>query len=314
MSDPSIEDTIHAIELYDQVAYSCAASLAFLTWEICITLDTEIEHIWKHPPRSSLKWLFLFTRYLPLAVQILLMLEGDGIFGTSDSRASCVARFTFHSLATQAVTLAVEILLMMRVYALYGRSRRVRILLIGVLIAEVSFMVPIYGVLMPKISFDSACIPIRTRYVTAFFAYLSIVALIVQSVLLSLTLFKSYRISRRNRGKGVAIIDILARDGGWVFGLVFVALLLQTIFYFLLGILPGALMFTWYLSLLSFLGCRLVLNLYQLESTQCRRDSASMTGVLTTHIDDIGVEFYEIPTFSNIRPDDRRLRRSSAVR
>ncbi|KAF8998284.1 hypothetical protein BDQ17DRAFT_819998 [Cyathus striatus] len=59
-----------ALEFSQALGFAIAANLALLVYDICLTLNTEIEFIWK-APWSSMKIIYLITRYLIFVDSIL---------------------------------------------------------------------------------------------------------------------------------------------------------------------------------------------------------------------------------------------------
>ncbi|KDQ56064.1 hypothetical protein JAAARDRAFT_36859, partial [Jaapia argillacea MUCL 33604] len=95
-------------------------SATFATiYDHLITLDQEVELIWKRPGISA-KIFFLLTRYcgdgVIVAILILLLTEA-----TSDN--SCHGRFLLQIWGTTIPTFVVQVIMQFRVYALYNRAK-----------------------------------------------------------------------------------------------------------------------------------------------------------------------------------------------
>ncbi|EPQ53034.1 hypothetical protein GLOTRDRAFT_139984 [Gloeophyllum trabeum ATCC 11539] len=227
MSDsgvPTITDLGELITLIQgllNVEYSAVASLTFIVWDIVITFDQEVEYIWSQPARSPLKWLFIFARYFTVIVQIIFALDYIGVLQVwGGNLPVCQAWFTLQSLAIQAVTSTTEAMLMMRVYALYNRNRKVRCGLVVLFASELLAIIPMFAIAIPRMEFTVICTPIASHYSLLFFSWLVTVALGVQSILLALTLNPTLRAIRDGWGR-TPIFLTMARDGGWSFLLQF---------------------------------------------------------------------------------------------
>ncbi|KDQ50275.1 hypothetical protein JAAARDRAFT_63317 [Jaapia argillacea MUCL 33604] len=272
------------------ISYSQNASLAFLVWDIIITYGDEVELVWSLSNRSLMKWLFLFARYFPVLSQTIIMMEGNWVFGMNMGLGACRARFVCHCLATQAMTVCVESVLMIRVYALFDHHRLMFAFLMLLLALEVLSIIPAYILLIPKLEFTSICVPVKTSITTMFFGYIALSALALQTILTLLTLFKTAFAIRAGWGrtpKIKPIIHLLIRDGTWVFGVIFFVILLNALFYVFLSILPGALVFTWYLTFMSVSITRLILNQFGLGRDEPPTDySESLQFQFSTQIDD----------------------------
>ncbi|KDQ50252.1 hypothetical protein JAAARDRAFT_63301 [Jaapia argillacea MUCL 33604] len=237
------------------------ASLTFLVWDIAITLDEEIRYIWSQRITSPTKLLFLFTRHFSILPQIFVFLRAIGSLGAiPSSERVCRSWFTFQCLALQFLILTVELILMLRVYALYCESPRIRRLLIGLVATDLIFIVGSSSAVIPRIRFSSDCTPIESLLARVFFHLMMSLALLIQLVLLVLTIRQSIR-GFRSR---TPIIYVIMRDSLWVFGIVTAMLLLNGVCYFFFGPIFQSLVFTWFMSILSFSSCRLVLNLSRL--------------------------------------------------
>ncbi|KAI0336832.1 hypothetical protein GY45DRAFT_1315510 [Cubamyces sp. BRFM 1775] len=107
------------------------AAVAFATWDLLLTLSDEVELIWRIPG-ILLKSLYVCIRYVPLFGGIALFTY----YSDSDRELRLtITECAFSTLAEAiflgCVIVIVEVILLIRVHALYNRSRPVLLGLLG---------------------------------------------------------------------------------------------------------------------------------------------------------------------------------------
>ncbi|KAI9457485.1 hypothetical protein BJY52DRAFT_1086453, partial [Lactarius psammicola] len=239
------------------------AALAFLVWDILITLDQEVEAIWTKPNKSYAKWLFLFVRYFAVAMQIALLFIGTRLaFSFHYTYGDCVKWYIFQEVGTQALIAAVEFVLIIRVHALYDRSRIVTSILVLLFIVENVVMAVTLVKVVPEIGFDRICTVVHSPPRLLLFA---VAFVSFETVLFILTLFKFIAALRLGWGR-TPVLYLLVRDGTWAFILIFATLCVNAGFYLGAGDSPiSSIAFPWLLSIEAFAGARLMLNLHALS-------------------------------------------------
>lgn len=260
---------------------SAVAALSFLVWDIIITLDQEVEAIWSKPNRFYTKWLFLFVRYFAVAMQIALLFVGTRLaLDLHYTHADCVKWYVFQEVGTQVLIAAVEFILIVRVHALYDRSRIVTSILVFLFIAENIVMIVTLVGIVPEVGFDLICTVVHSPPRLLLFA---IAFVSFETVLFLLTLFKFITALRHGWGR-TPVLYLLVRDGTWAFILIFVTLCVNAGFYLGAGDSTiSSIAFPWLLSVEAFAGARLVLNLRAL-SFDASADSRSGAGTLSSQI------------------------------
>ncbi|KAH9041883.1 hypothetical protein EDB83DRAFT_2295451 [Lactarius deliciosus] len=278
---PTLDD-----QLYDplKLDLSAVAALAFLVWDILITLDQEVEAVWTKPNKFYTKWLFFFVRYFAVAMQIALLFVGTRIaFTLHYTYSDCVKWYIFQEVGTQALIAAVEFILIVRVHALYDRSRIVTSILLLLFIAENIVMIVTLVRVVPEIGFDPICTVVHSPPRLLLFA---VAFVSFETVLFILTLFKFIVALRSGWGR-TPVLYLLVRDGTWAFILIFVTLCVNAGFYLAAGDSPNSsIAFPWLLSIEAFAGARIVLNLHALSFDVSADSSGSYpgAGALSSHI------------------------------
>ncbi|KAJ7352683.1 hypothetical protein DFH08DRAFT_859621, partial [Mycena albidolilacea] len=103
-------------------SYVDVACLALLTYDTFLNVDMEYRHIWKSKG-SLIKCLYLWSRYatfLDVTLEALRRVDAD----VNLDPAKCTAISTFISVYSTFGIGITEIILMVRTYALYGRSKK----------------------------------------------------------------------------------------------------------------------------------------------------------------------------------------------
>ncbi|KAI5117405.1 hypothetical protein M0805_004627 [Coniferiporia weirii] len=255
----TIESLIPLVRDANTVDRSGAAATACLIYDMIISWDQEVEYIWKSawtPP----KLLYLFSRYFSLMTQI------------------CHGWTFFEAVTGQLIVLGVEISLMLRVYALYKRDRRILVSLLLLYTAEVTTHCVMLGLELNKIvsiaplrdifpsDFPlSGCFPTN---IPAFFTYYWIPSLIFESILFILMTINVVRHVREQKGPTPLLMQFL-RDGTMYYAVIFATLLANVLLYLLANSALAQVAIEWELAAFSIAGCRLILNLRATGRATC---------------------------------------------
>ncbi|KAF5381687.1 hypothetical protein D9615_005458 [Tricholomella constricta] len=131
MTTPTPEEMTHFEALYEGSLIPLHACLVGVTWifhDYFITLEDEVLYIWSLK-RGTAKYMFIWIRYYSLALLLFDVVQihvfsRPGI--TSDFL--CVAMDPITRLAGAIALWSIEIIMQLRVFALYGCSRKIAIL------------------------------------------------------------------------------------------------------------------------------------------------------------------------------------------
>ncbi|KAI0265945.1 hypothetical protein BC834DRAFT_877078 [Gloeopeniophorella convolvens] len=129
---------------------SHAGALGLIAYDHFISLDAEVEVVWKQKKRSWGTWLYIFNRFFPL-IWLSLDTVPFAPGGIASSKV-CIAYLSTDDVVTLLVTISVQTILQMRVYALYSLDRRLRMALLAGCILEIAVMIIFVGVTMAHIS------------------------------------------------------------------------------------------------------------------------------------------------------------------
>ncbi|KAH7917445.1 hypothetical protein BV22DRAFT_1042346 [Leucogyrophana mollusca] len=260
------------------------SALSLLCWDLCLTLDDEVRFIWSKTWRVPVKWLYLTARYVGIAsfmcvqtrtffISLMFRLRMASVLmisysvnrsiggGGNPLALSCKASLALQSGMTQVLVTVVELILMLRVHALYNRDRRVSVFLLFLAIGGTAVGIAGLCVTVPNAQFNSVCgvTDIGTSMTPFSFAFV-----VIDVTLLLLTILKCLH-TFRITGRDAPVVVLMLRDGTAAF-LATVSLLIATSVSlvvdrgkFLSVVTP------WFKAVLSCAGCRLIINMQRLS-------------------------------------------------
>jgi len=152
--------------------------------------------------------------------------------------------------------ISVEAILMIRVYALYNRNRWIARGFATLILAEIATVA--VGLALNGSPFDYVE---ESLFMTApdAFIYFAISSVVTQCIIISLTLVKSFLVSRLGLGREPIII-LMVRDGTVAFLLLLILSVLTGVYTIRDNPLATILAF-WFLTTLQSSGCRLIINM-----------------------------------------------------
>ncbi|KAI0777777.1 hypothetical protein BD413DRAFT_188667 [Trametes elegans] len=236
----------------------CAA-IAFLVWDMLISFDREVEYIWRGP-NGWVKWTFLLVRHVPYLLQgtVLTLVA---LVGHTWRSSQCRAWIAYQLISIEVLVVVVEVLLIVRVYAMYNRNRAVLILVLSLFVGEIVAMCTILALSIPKISYTAGCL--ITSAPRIFPTYWTI-SLAFETTLFALTLLKFFTTVVASQLRKQSILYILVRDGTWAYAIIFAVMLLNTLMYQIEHNTLAGVFYFWEISVMSFAGSHVLLNLRRL--------------------------------------------------
>ncbi|KIJ65397.1 hypothetical protein HYDPIDRAFT_27409 [Hydnomerulius pinastri MD-312] len=235
-------------------AFNACSALMVLTWDWLCSLDDEIAFIWPHaqqPPNGrtvsfgTLNILFVqrMEKYTPFVV------------------ATCRLWLTYQGILVEAMMTGVEGLLMIRVYVLWNRSKRIFFMFGIFLVLEVSCMIVSASLISPNAVFNQICL---FKKPPLLFVLFSVAALLTQFAIIAFTVYRHQR-GPDHRMRRPTLATLTVREGCVVASTIF-ALFLVGVVYIFLDTEYGDIMFYWILSVLSISGCRLILSAHRFHA------------------------------------------------
>ncbi|KAI0633044.1 hypothetical protein C8Q77DRAFT_1059067 [Trametes polyzona] len=228
-------------------ARSSAAALTMLTWDILTTMDQEVSLIWSSEwtlPKS----LYLFARYYSL---VSLTIQNVYL------AVPCVPWLIFQIMSTFLVEAAVEVIIILRVYAVYATQPRVlHIMLLGFAV-QVAIMSVSLGLSINKVRTGWDC---RAADLPTEMVLYSTASIVYEAFLFGLMMYGIIR-GAKDGFSNTTLLNSLVRDGAVAFLAIFLVMLMNTILFTLAPSTLVTMGFPWLLAILGAAGPRLVLNL-----------------------------------------------------
>ncbi|KDQ32683.1 hypothetical protein PLEOSDRAFT_1098672 [Pleurotus ostreatus PC15] len=236
--------------------HASLAALTVLVYEYFTTLSTEVAVIWRGH-FSVTKALFLVLRYGALALQI----GSQTFFAVAEQKypvpkISCLAWHSCQTVVFQILLLSVEYIQVRKVYAIYSEYRNYFICLRIFRVFNFALVSFTTVSTLRILSYDGACLVGNIPWHVACFGAL---ASSTQVILTFLTVCP--KVMWRSHS---AVLSIVTRDTFLTCaGLLAMCIIISTHASVLAHVIP-----TFFISLLSICGCRMVTNLLSAETTE----------------------------------------------
>ncbi|KAF9066153.1 hypothetical protein BDP27DRAFT_1331044 [Rhodocollybia butyracea] len=237
--------------------------------DIALTRREEVLYMWRKPLRITfVRCLFVFTRYLPVAIHIIdVIFVSMWMDGTEQVPAEvyCMRITIFRYFACYSMMMLLELALMLRVFALYERSRAIGVFLLFLLISRIAGAVYSMqrAVQFGKITFIGHCLPAFTfNHAMNPILVLIYGELAIQLLILALVMKRTIWDLRQYSH---SLFSVLNRDGLIVFGAMGVAMIAIGVGTVKKGD-GNAFIFPLFISFVSAAGCHTILNLQKLGS------------------------------------------------
>ncbi|KAF8953492.1 hypothetical protein BDZ97DRAFT_226354 [Flammula alnicola] len=253
--------------------WSTLASLAVLSWEYILTSGDEFRHIWRRPI-TVVKITYIFSRYFALVVQsVNFYLVSGPLWSVSIHETVCRKWFVFLITAACCLMAALDLILMLRIYALYLKDVRIAALLVLLFCAQIA----VDAVLSPRMTFnvpfDCICDTTKTHPDIMYFCTSIWVTHLPLVILM---------VAKRNLTQlGVPVARVVTRDGAWIIIPVFSLFSAIAPYSFISQVSKAHIVFSWPISLLSIACCRMIMNMLKLHPiTEDRESIASASSDL----------------------------------
>ncbi|KAF8656396.1 hypothetical protein AX16_002581 [Volvariella volvacea WC 439] len=236
------------------------AALAFTIYDIALTFGDEVEQIWNRP-WTKLKILFYVLRTISVGAQVIsTVITLKLASGATTNHRGCQMLVGFQGASSHALMIGVQIILVLRVQALYYEKVFLRRLILFLFFAEVVVMIVVFSFAFPGITYGIHCVTLTFPVLAIGFF---ITPVLFELLLFVLTMKKFYDAVRDGWGREPVMSRFL-KDGIWAFALPFGVLMLNV---FCLVLLPGArssIVYSWLIAIPGFAACRLILNMSHL--------------------------------------------------
>jgi len=268
---------INVAEKLQTQKYSRLAAMVIVLYDTLITMDREGCYIWSQS-WSSMKAIYIINRYWGL-----FAIAVDTWIAVTDIRTDALCQFQliFQSWSGLATMLLVEVIMMIRVHALYERDKWIAVLLSTVFVMQAAITATLLTALSRTLdtevySFMPACgtsIPMPKWFVVFW-----VPAVLTDMLLLALTLRRafSYGISHGDSWKKSKLLNTIVRDQILYFvGFLLIAGANMLILMFGPKLICVALGFL--LGFPVIMGCRMLLNLKEIADEKEDFDKITLT-------------------------------------
>ncbi|EKM60668.1 uncharacterized protein PHACADRAFT_203825 [Phanerochaete carnosa HHB-10118-sp] len=257
--------TIAQGKLY--TSYGAVSAVMWMLYDTAIHFDVEVDCIWRRP-QTWVKYAYAFVRYIPiLNGGAVLTLTADRTYPSSGCRGWIIDQLV----VIECVTVVVEMILIIRVYAMYNRSKIIASIIVLGFAAEVALMVTTLALVIPKQTFTPDCLVASSPGI--YMAYW-LSSLFFETFLFVLTLYKFFQ-GIKLEYRQHSILFLFVRDGTWAYAIIFSAMLLNTLMYQLVTTPLAGMGYFWALSVMSFAGSHVLLNIRRL-GIRMNKDSSSI--------------------------------------
>ncbi|KAL4061915.1 hypothetical protein J3A83DRAFT_2841319 [Scleroderma citrinum] len=211
VNGPAVDEIDYRTLRIVQFSYCAAASL--VAWETLITLCDEVRYIWTKPNNASAKWLFLFAKWFGFAHQIIIFVAFTVLSDNAPiPSAACQAFHFYQAGALISLYMNLDILLLLRVHALYKRDLKCTAFAIVLLTIQFASSILADFVALSKARDNAACIIVSVPV----FCLVGVIAMGVSQVIFVFMAFRKRSIA--SQGKQGNLIWIVIRDSLMVFG------------------------------------------------------------------------------------------------
>ncbi|KAJ7188608.1 hypothetical protein C8R46DRAFT_26300 [Mycena filopes] len=222
-----------------------------------------------------MKILFLFIRYFPLFVQMSIVVLGCPQFTPQFNFTAhdCFIWQIYQGIASVLTLVAVDYVLILRVYALYHNNTTIHRIVLAAFGMEFSGMCIGLGLSLPGIQFDDICVV--TAVSPALLVY-GAATILFQTFLFSLTAVKFVGAVREGWGD-TPLLTVVFKDGVWAFVLIFAFVAGYASLYGLKNKTFAGMLYGWILSVFSFAGYHVLLNLNHSPRLPTSQTSETLT-------------------------------------
>ncbi|KAH8101972.1 hypothetical protein BXZ70DRAFT_87784 [Cristinia sonorae] len=242
------------------VSRASVAALAFSLWDALIYLSAEIEIIWSGKTSLWVRLTYAYMRYVPvLTLAALVSIITSVSSKVKFTPIECQTWQIFQAVVMLSLMWVVDAILIIRLYALYRRSKL--ILWMGIVVFVLEMSILIYGstaTIMGMIV-TPGCLVV---WAPPTFWACWISPLSFQTIIIVFMAINFFRTTTRQR-RGHVLLRTVFRDGSWAYVLIFFITISSSFFYSGAGGRVAGTPYAWAMALYSFAGCHLQMNLHK---------------------------------------------------
>jgi len=259
----STAELVSIVRDVQNARFATLSASAIIVFDHLITLDQEIELVWRSPWTTG-KLLFLLNRYYPLST---VLFNQYVLFNAHLTDNLCLSWFRWQGWSGFIAVIVAEIILQLRIYALYFLNKKVIYFTASFFVLSMAAAGTIMGLVLSSISTKAEniaglnfCMPFDVpRYLYAYW----IPIITFESLLCGMAILRGVKAFRQHQSSfasGKQLITILLRDSVIYFLIIFFTYLVNLLLWAtgLFGLIEVPVGFTMAMSCV--MGSRLVLN------------------------------------------------------
>ncbi|KAF8992396.1 hypothetical protein BDQ17DRAFT_209087 [Cyathus striatus] len=240
---------------------SCCAALALLIWDFIINIEDEWRCIWSTSPvfMNPVKFGYLYVRYFTIVCHsINVYFAINSLSAVPIKPSLCILWFSIVLWCSYSLVVVFNILMMLRVYALYGKDKKVAASLFILLIIDGAISISYALRSIPALNLDATCRAHRGfKHILQF----TLVVIMTQSTLLYLTIRKRKIVPDCSH----PLIALVVRDSAWIW-ILFCGIFLANLPYSkMAAVIRIDISFMWPTAIMSIAVCKIVINMQKLK-------------------------------------------------
>ncbi|KAJ7476166.1 hypothetical protein FB451DRAFT_1557938 [Mycena latifolia] len=201
--------------------YLLAASLTLAVFEHIATFKDELQLIWSGPLRIS-NAIYIWMRYFTL---ITTVIYSTFMFREVKSDHSCRAFLLAEAITASFIVVTADLILVLRVWILYGRPRKLLYFLLPLITAEIIAMllVAVFTILPLRDYFHvgNTILGCYSLNVPRYLTFYAVPPAVMTFTMFGMTLYKCGRTLLDNRAARMPVITLFLRDGVFWFLAIF---------------------------------------------------------------------------------------------
>jgi len=242
--------------VHQATSLSSVAALALVAWDAVLTFGDEVDHIWPKSGRTHVKWIYLFSKWFGLLVQICQQIWLRFLTAQSPVPPStCQYLFIYGGTTFQLLQFCLDTVLILRIWAVHQQNRYYIAIAFTVVVIQTALMIMTLVFSVPKFAVDGICMILDTPPTITL---MGIGVILSQSVIIFLTYRGKARMAPAARQS--KIIFVVLRDGTLVFCAMICIMLICTL-YFLLNRMDVNVLLPWMPIIPSVFTPRIILNM-----------------------------------------------------
>ncbi|KAI0945388.1 hypothetical protein AcW1_001623 [Taiwanofungus camphoratus] len=200
----------------EATGYASVAALTSIIWDLVVHFTDEVKYVWRGR-NGWFRWLYCFIPSVYLLWQKPRFLPSSpkgGLVRTFFSMATCSLSETIESVLLESVIIAVEVVLILRVYILCDRSKLFLIIILVLLFVSIATAIAASWITSSNKKYDGLCLAVA---IPGTLVAVWLAPIVFETFLFAITLVKCIENLRGVGFKAQPILYVFIRDGTWAY-------------------------------------------------------------------------------------------------